>query len=52
MTGAPAYDYLTTAHTADEIWDIVNEAQNNGFIIGCGTKGGGDDSIKNEVGLS
>jgi len=44
MTGAPGYDYLTSTHTSEEIWAILKEADNNGFLMGGGTQGTGDDT--------
>jgi hypothetical protein len=52
FSGAPSYDYLTASYTCDEMWDIIRSADLNHFIIGAGTSGTGDDSIKTEMGLS
>ena len=52
LSGAPAYDYLTSSYTSDEIWKLITDAARNNFIVGCGTSGTGSDRKKSELGLS
>ena len=52
LSGAPSYDYLTESYTDDEIFAILKEADDKHYILGAGTAGQGDDSVKNSVGLS
>ena len=52
LSGAPAYDYLTSSYTSDEIWRLIREADLNNFIVGAGSSGTGSDKIKIELGLS
>ena len=51
LSGAPAFDYLTSSYTTNEIWELMNEALKNKFIVGCGTSGTGVDALKNSIGL-
>ena len=52
LSGAPAYDYLTSSYTNDEIWKLISDALANKFIVGCGTSGTGNDYERNDIGLS
>jgi hypothetical protein len=52
LSGAPAYDYLVSTYTALEIWALLSEGYEKGFICGAGTSGQGNDSITSVIGLS
>jgi len=52
VSGAPSYDYLTSKYEADEIWELLDEADRKNYIMGAGTAGTGDHALKNSVGLS
>ena len=52
LSGAPAYDYLTSSYTSDEIWTLISNATNLKYIVGCGTPGTGDDSVRSTTGLA
>jgi hypothetical protein len=42
--GCGAKDYLMKYLTVEELWKVMVEANERGHILGCGTKGGGDDT--------
>lgn len=50
--GAGAKDYIISQLTEQQLWDILVEGQQKGFLMGSGTKGGGDHTYKLANGLS
>lgn len=50
ISGSPATDFLTATYSSDAIWDMMVDADENGYIIGCGTDGT-DDSNVTAIGL-
>lgn len=51
-SGAPSRDFLTKNYDADEIFRVICEADQKDYIIGAGTSGKGDHSLKTKYGLS
>lgn len=63
IVGSPVFDYQiekigdspdgsTTLYTLDEIWQIMQAANTNNYIMSVGTSGSGDDSVKNNCGIA
>jgi hypothetical protein len=42
LLGVGAKDYLMAQLSPDELWTILVEANQKGYIMGSGSKGGGD----------
>jgi hypothetical protein len=43
LSGAPAVDHLIIDKSLNEIWEIVKDADDKGYLMGAGTAGQGDD---------
>ena len=52
LTGAPSKDYLIKNYDLEEVWTIVYESLQKGYLVGCGTNGAGDDTVKDIIGLA
>jgi hypothetical protein len=52
LCGAGAKDYICANIELDELWDILYENFQKGFLLGCGTHGKGDHSQKLKNGLA
>lgn len=52
FTGVGAKDYICAQKTVDELWDIIYSNWQEGHIIGCGTKGEGNDQFQLANGLA
>lgn len=52
LTGAPAYDYLCSSYTPAQIWSLLQAADQQRFLIGCGTPGTGNDTMQLSNGLA
>jgi hypothetical protein len=44
LLGVGAKDYLMAQLTEDELWKVLKDGNEKNYIMGCGSKGGGDHS--------
>jgi len=45
FTGAAAKDYICSQYTVDELWNILKTNHDEGYILGSGTIGEGNDQF-------
>lgn len=50
--GAPTDSITLSSFTSTEIWDMVEEAYSNGYVLSLGTAGGGNDQLLNAYELA
>ena len=52
FTGVGAEDFIIHLLTKEKLWDLLITHYRKGHVIGCGTKGKGDDSVSHDNGLA
>jgi hypothetical protein len=52
FTGAGSLDYLMSNLDLEQTWILLSKNLEKGHLVGCGTKGAGDDSLSLDTGLA